>query len=297
MRSRLLTAAALLVAALAPSPASAWGFEAHQFIMTRAIELLPLELKPLFTRYRDEIVIRVKDPDLWRNVGWPEDANHFLDFGVKEYGPYPFKELPRDYGAALSKFGRATLERNGLLPWREEEMFGNLRRAFEGMNRNSAFAVNDIVLFAAVVSHYIQDANQPLHATENYDGGQTKQQGIHARFERDLFERFKSRLTINPAPPRPVTAPRDFAFDLLLASYQLVDPLLAADKTAVAGRTTYDDAYYEAFFSAARPILEQRINSSITATASIIVGAWEAAGRPALKTEMPRPVERVRQQE
>lgn len=294
MRTRLSIAAALLIVALTPAPAVAWGFEAHEFIMSRAIDLLPAELKPFFTRYRDEIVIRVKDPDLWRNVGWPEDANHFLDFGIKEYGPYPFVELPREYGAALSKFGRATLERNGLLPWREEEMFGNLRRAFEGMGRNSIYAVSDVVVFAAVASHYIQDANQPLHATSNYDGGQTGQAGVHARFERDLFEKFRSRLKIDPPPLGPITNPRDAAFEMLLKSYQLVDELLAADKKAVAGRTSYDAAYFDAFFAGAGPMLAARINSSIAATASLIVGAWEAAGKPVLKTEIARPVERVR---
>src|SRR6185436_8252648 len=114
MRKVLLLAVASSIAALTPSPAFAWGFEAHQYIMGRAIDSLPPELRPFFTRFRDEVVIRVKDPDLWRSVGWPEDPNHFLDFGVKEYGPYPFSELPREYGAALAKFGRATLDRNGV---------------------------------------------------------------------------------------------------------------------------------------------------------------------------------------
>src|SRR5688572_32147730 len=100
MGRRLLPVVALFLVALLPSPAFAWGFEAHKFIMRRAIDLLPPELKPFFTQHRDEIVIRVVDPDLWRNVGWPEDPNHFLDFGVKEYGPYPFTALPREYGAA-----------------------------------------------------------------------------------------------------------------------------------------------------------------------------------------------------
>jgi len=170
-----------------------------------------------------------------------------------------------------------------------------LRRAFEGMGTRSVYAVSDVVLFAGVASHYIQDANQPLHATDNFDGGQTNQRGIHARFERDLFERFRSRLTINPPPVRPITNARDAAFEILLASYQVVDPLLAADKKAVAGRTAYDDAYFDAFFAAARPLLEERLNSAITATAAVIVGAWEAAGRPAMLLEIPRPVERVRQ--
>ena len=38
----------------------------------------------------------------------------------------------------------------------------------------------------------------------------------------------------------------------------------------------------------------QPFAESITVTASIIVGAWEAAGKPALKTEMPHAVRKVR---
>jgi hypothetical protein len=277
-----------MFATLAPAPAHAWGFAAHRFIMGRAIDLLPAELKPFYERHRDELVLRVVDPDLWRNVGWEDDPNHFLDFGVKEYGPYPFKELPRDYDAALEKFGAATLRQYGLLPWRTAEMFGQLRRAFEGFARSNPYAVSDAVLFSAVTAHYVQDAHQPLHATDNYDGGQTNQRGIHARFERDLFERFQSRLTIAPAPPRPPASPRDAAFAILLESYQRVPELLAADREAIGTGEVYDDAYFERFFVKVRPLLEKRIGDAITATASLIVGAWEQAGRPALRTEMPR---------
>src|SRR5438270_13989609 len=101
MRIALRLAAAALIAALTPAPASAWGFVGHRLIMRRAIELLPPPLKPFYEHYRDEIVLRVVDPDLWRSVGWEEDANHFIDFGAKEYGAYPFKELPRDFDAAV----------------------------------------------------------------------------------------------------------------------------------------------------------------------------------------------------
>ena len=78
--------------------------------MRQAIELLPPELKPFFDQFKDEVVLRVTDPDLWRNVGWEDDPNHFLDFGVTEYGAYPFEALPREYGAALEKFGDTDAE-------------------------------------------------------------------------------------------------------------------------------------------------------------------------------------------
>src|SRR5947199_8435056 len=119
---KLLVISLLLV----PSPASAWGWAAHRYIMHRAIDLLPSEIKPFFVAFRDELAVRVVDPDLWQLAGWDDGPNHFLDFGVSEFGAYPFTVLPRDYAAALEKFGLATLRKNGLLPWREAEEFGNL---------------------------------------------------------------------------------------------------------------------------------------------------------------------------
>jgi hypothetical protein len=285
---------AFLVVALAPSSAFAWGTAVHKFIMRRAIDLLPPAIKPFFVHFRDELVVRVVDPDLWRNVGWEDDPNHFLDLGVQDFGVYPFTALPREYGAAIEKFGMATLKRNGLLPWREAEEFGNLRRALDSFQRNNPFAPSDTVLFAAVAAHYLQDAHQPLHASNNYDGQLTGQTGVHARFESALFERFESRLTIAPAAPVPIKNARDAAFDALLESHRLVQPLLDADKEAIAGKDSYDDDYFEKFFAKVKPILEKRIGDSITATAAVIDGAWEAAGKPALTIQMPRTVQKVR---
>jgi hypothetical protein len=293
MVKRLCAGLALLV--LSASPSYAWGTAVHRDIMRRAIDILPAEIKPFFLHFRDELILRVVDPDLWRNVGWEEDPNHFVDFGAPEFGPYPFTALPREYGAAIEKFGLATLKKEGLLPWREAEEFGNLRRAFEGFNRSNGFAISDTVLFAAIASHYIQDAHQPLHASNNYDGQLTAQNGVHSRFESTLFDRFQDRLTFSPKPPVGIKNARDAAFDALLESYQLVQPLLDADRAAAAGKDTYDDDYYEKFFAGVKPMLEKRINDSITATASLIVGAWEAAGKPVLKTEVgPRPPQKVR---
>jgi hypothetical protein len=282
MRKAALVASALVVSLLVPSDAHAWGTGAHRYIMRRAIELLPAPIRPFFEAHRDELVMRVVDPDLWRTLGWDEDANHFLDFGVREYGDYPFAALPRDYDTAVSRFGVATLKKNGLLPWRLEEEFGNLRRAMEGAGRGAGFAGGNTVLFAAVAAHYIQDGTQPLHAADNYDGALTQQNGIHSRFESALFERFESRLTVTPPPIKPIASPRDAAFETLLSGNRLVPAILAADKSAVAGKQFYDDEYFEKFFAGVKTVLEQRLAESISATASLIAGAWEQAGRPNL---------------
>jgi hypothetical protein len=294
MRKASSVAAVVLIALIAPAPAFAWGFTAHRLIMARAIDLLPPEVKPFFDHFRQEIVIRVVDPDLWRNVGWEDEPNHFVDFGLPSLGPPPFAGLPRDYTQAVEKFGAAEMKRIGTLPWREAEMFGHLRRGFESFTRQGQYATSDVVLFSAVASHYIQDANQPFHATNNYDGQLTGNTGIHARFERDLIERFQSRLMLVPETPTPIRNPRDAAFDALLEGRTQVEAILKADTQAAMGKDVYDDDYFEKLFAAVKPILERQLSRSITATAGVIIGAWEAAGRPVLNTQDARPPQKIR---
>jgi len=289
-----LTALAMLATLFAPAPSFAWGFEAHKFITEHAIALLPPELKPLFERRKAFVIERSIDPDLWRSVGWETEApNHFVDLDF--FGKYPFSELPREYDRAVQKYGRDVIHAQGLLPWRTQEFFGRLRRAFEGLKRQppAAYAQDDILLFSAVLSHYIGDGHVPLHSVVNYDGQQTNQHGIHSRWEAELFERNRATLKIAPAPPQPVTDPRDLMFDVLLASNRLAERVLAADKKAAAGRSFYDAEYFEVLAKEQLPVLQQRLNDSITAVASVIVGAWTAAGRPAVpveRTRQPRPI-------
>jgi hypothetical protein len=290
MRKTLTIAVALVAIVLLPATAFAWGAVAHRSITKRAIELLPPEIRPFFESRRDELVLRSNDPDLWRVVGFDDESpNHMIDFGVAEYGPYPFTALPRAYDAAVEKFGVATVRRNGLLPWRTMEEFGNLRRVMEGFPRGQPYAGGNTILFGAALAHYIEDAHQPLHAHKNYDGQLSGQRGLHSRFESELVERFESRLVINPAPARSIPDTRDFIFEIAMKSFQRVPDILQADKEAAAGRDTYDDRYFERFFVSMKPLLERQLAAAMTATASAIVTAWEQAGKPALKSTPRRP--------
>jgi hypothetical protein len=271
------------------------GAAPHRYIMRRAIELLPPEIKPFFDQNRDELILRANDPDLWRVVGFEDEPpNHQIDFGVDDYGPYPFTALPRAYDAAVEKFGVNTVRRHGLLPWRTMEEFGNLRRVFQGFARNQLYVAGNTVLFAATLAHYVQDAHQPLHVHNNYDGQLSGQNGLHSRFESELFERYESRLTIDPPPIRPFSAARDWIFEIALASHQLVPKILAADKDAIGAGDTYDDAYFERFLANIKPVLEQQLAGAITGTATAIVTAWTDAGKPQLRTSVPRSVQKVR---
>lgn len=281
---------AFFVAAIggAAAPAHAWGFDVHRYIVERAIAQMPAEIRPFYERHRLYLTEHTIDPDLWRNAGFTDEPpRHFLDLDA--YGAYPFTALPRDHAAAVAKFGAEMVEKNGLLPWRAEEMSDRLRRSFEALAKGtSRYAFEDLKFFSAVVAHYVADAHVPFHAVVNYDGQLTNQHGIHARFETELFSRYQARLSIDPAPPAPVSGTRDFIFEALLAGFRHVDAVLAADRRAVEGRTVYDDAYFDRFFDDVAPVLDRQLEAAIRGVASVWLGAWEAAGRPPLPLDPPR---------
>jgi hypothetical protein len=273
----------------------AWGYDAHKFIVARAISLLPDMLRPLFEANRATVVEHALDPDLWRDSFGEEDSHHYLDFDWPGYGPFPFAGLPRNLDEAVKKFGKAQVDKNGTLPWRTEEMYGKLKNAFAAYPRRGSFGRFDILFYAAWLAHYISDAHVPFHAVVNADGQDTGQRGIHARFEALLFERYVKQFKLSPRPMQPIRTPLDFTFDALLEGTKLVPIVLEADRVAIGNRDVYDNAYYEAFFKGSRAVMERRLDESTAAVAAMITGAWEAAGRPAVPVRAPDTDQRRRQ--
>ena len=191
---------ALALSAMRPAHLDAWGFNGHKFITERAIDLLPAEIRPFFVKFKTTVVEHSIDPDTYRTMGWMEEPpRHFLD--MDSYGPFPFKDLPHDYAEAVSKRGAEFVIKNGVVPWRTQEVYVQLRERVQ--------AAADVRLRArqrqAVLgglAHYVGDSFQPFHAAANYDGQLTGQQGIHSRFESELFDRYQDKLKIAPAADR-----------------------------------------------------------------------------------------------
>ena len=92
---RILFIFGLVCVLATPARLHAWGYDAHKFIVDRAISLLPDAVRPLFEANRTIVVEHSIDPDLWRDsFASIEDPNHYLDFDWEGYGPYPFAGLP-----------------------------------------------------------------------------------------------------------------------------------------------------------------------------------------------------------
>jgi len=144
MRPRAALFALLIAVLLLPVRTVAWGFDVHRYITGKAIDLLPDGLRPFYEKHRAFIVEHAVDPDLWRTAGWEDESpRHFVDLDA--YGPPPFAALPRDYDRAVEQWGREFVTKNGLLPWRTSEIFGQLQRAFEQPAVTSSEAIEATV--------------------------------------------------------------------------------------------------------------------------------------------------------
>ncbi len=292
-RARMFVIVVATVLACGPASPAAWGMDVHRWITRRAIDGLPADIRPFFVAKRDFISEHAADPDLWRVVGLKgnlgeEDPNHYLDLDILDE-PVPFTNVPRDLAAFVNRYGADRATRMGRLPWRTEEIYTRLVNTFRDVGKPTApYAADNSRYLVAVLAHYVEDAHVPFHATGNHDGQLTGQKGIHSRFESELVLRNLNRLRLSPVAIRPVANVRDFIFDTLVTSQSFVAAALDADRKAVTAHPGYDDAYYAAFFSHGRTIVETRISDASSAVASVVMSAWEAAGRPRLPVEPAR---------
>jgi hypothetical protein len=284
--------------------ANSWGFEAHKKITELAIDIiLNLQsvkgveqqkfnsLKKFLEANKATIIERCIEPDMVRNELKDEQFNHFID--IDRYGSYPFGELPRDKRKAIEKFGFENVQKNGLLPWRIAEVMDSLGEAISNQSNEK------MLKYFSWIAHYVEDAHQPLHVTENYDGQLTNQPGIHSRFETELVKHMISKNGLNFNPKRlaselvnfePISDKVKFAFDIVLESYKYIEPILDADRFAKDkipveklyrvekrdGRTRYiySDGYYSIMNERLGSLVLSRMEKSAVRLAYIWLNVW-----------------------
>lgn len=260
-----------------------WGEIGHRLITRKACDAMPETIRSFFVAYRDALAERSLDPDRWRKEDKTEGPRHFLDIDHEAFGKYPFTELPRDFEAALAKFGKETFDRFGSLPWRIDEYLGNVVEALKSGDAEKIVAV------AGAYAHYVEDAHMPLHAVVNYDGQLTDQKGIHRRWEDLLVNRNEAHLDAAVRADlrriRVVESPRALAFEILLDSYARHFELLNADRRAakgVAEPLDESETYFARLWELSGDLCIRQMSEAATHVASLWLTAWERAGRPVL---------------
>jgi hypothetical protein len=273
MRLIMLFVAAAVLAAF-PRPTQAWGRNAQRLIVNKAVDTLPADIRSFFEANRGSLMQHVTAPLDILAKSPTERRNQFI--ALDKYGRFPFEALPRQYKAALTKFGKAKLDSNGLLPWEIGVYSEKLTEAFKAGKWDEAR------LDAAMLAYYVALAHDPFATTDNSDGHLSGQTGIDERFGATLIDRFSSFFPMRPNDAFFISDPTDHAFDDCLGAHRWLESILLADRDALRGENSHTDEYYDRFYNQAGAILIRQLSDAATDVGSFWLTSWNNAGRPAL---------------
>jgi hypothetical protein len=275
MRVLLLGLAALLFA-ISLTPASAWGVKGHGWTCQNAVKLLPEgELRDSMQKDVIAIMTACLMPDFQLKDGANEELeapNHYIDLDAVTPLPGP-GDLPRTRLEAARYFARngLTLRDGGLLPWRIEEIYGDLVNAFATKSPKTAY-------FAGLLAHYAADSTQPLHATKDYNGrtdpatGERALRGIHGDYEITFIEdsglEFRKSSLAMAQPPSRIADVFAAAVDMAFDSLNHVDRIYE-----VAGRYNGEGRYAD-WDREMGEMTRDRLAKADTFTASLWLSAW-----------------------
>ena len=199
--------AALCLIMLSVSPwVLAWGERGHDVVTRVAVQNLRQmtdDNAQLVTPFlaRDHMLAHLSNvPDIvWRAPYMSQqdrDSNystHFINLErvypkVDAYTDVPFQLT--QYQQDASAKGLSAVE-VGTAPWRVLQLYQSMVDALRSVSSADSEAdhetsVNQALLYAGLMSHFVGDLANPHHTTANYDGQLSGQKGLHGYFESDV---------------------------------------------------------------------------------------------------------------
>jgi len=278
---------ALLVIGVLPALLLGWGRRGHVNVTDSAIDLLPEPLGRFYHLNRNYIAMHSIDPDLWveSKTGTPAYA-HYIDLDLLDNAL--FDGIPKEYPAALAKFGEEKLKMAGTLPWEIARRKVELTSAFREKRWE------DVVRESAWIAHFVADATMPLHTTKNYLGQSSgnlilqekgPNRSVHHRLEWGLLDTFPEHYDSISGERRNVKRIDDvleMSWSTVKDAYGLIPDVLSADRKASNEDRGFGLAYYRVFDESVRPLVERQLKRSQELIASVWLSAWDDAGRPEL---------------
>jgi hypothetical protein len=143
--------------------------------------------------------------------------------------------------------------------------------------------LQQIAQTAGEMAHYIEDINQPLHTTANYNGQITGNTGIHSRYEGTMIVLNFDELPIAAAPQNCVYVADtvDWILDSIeTRTWGYVDDIIDADTLARTFGPTTSLAYYESLWNSVGDFTRSQFQYASEMIASLWYSAWVDAGRP-----------------
>lgn len=272
-----------------------WGIVGHERINKAAVMALPQPLQTFFYNHIDFITLESTVPDLRKSVlnDKLEGPKHYFD--MENFGA--IDSFPKTMEAAKKKYDEKFLSKNGTLPWYIQDMMVKLTNAFKEKRKT------EILFIAADLAHYIGDAHMPLHTSDNHDGQNTNQKGIHSLWESKIPQLFANQYKLNVPEAKYIENIDKATWDIIFDTHSLVNPLLNTDKQL---RTTmpenkifvvdslgnlvknkyngtiYSNDYALKLHTALNGMVENQMKKAISATSNFWYTAWVNAGKPDL---------------
>jgi hypothetical protein len=232
-RTRSLLSAALLCAALLPSPVLAWGAKGHTIVNHLAALGFTGRMPGFLTNPKAVYAIGYLGPELDRDKGagpsWDADydTGHFLDLNDDGTvaGVVQLSALPKNREAYDTALRAANTDqyKAGFLPYTLLDGWEQLRqdlaywrvddyRATHGATpadrlagaRDRDIDQNLVLRDVGVWGHYVGDACQPLHVTVHFNGwgnypnpnGYTESTRTHSMFESEFVNRYVTEAAV-----------------------------------------------------------------------------------------------------
>ncbi len=251
-----------------------WGRTGHKIINGTFESCLPPALR-FITEKSSFYVAHASDADDRQSSDAGESPRHFIDFDY--YPEFNKGLLPHNYDSLCAEYGSSTVLEKGTLPWAINSAYKTLVVYMENRDWNNADRI------IADLGHYIGDACQPLHCTQNYDGAMTGNRGIHSRFESGLLDRYQGSVSIKVRQSERLdTSALEFAFRVVAESNSKVGVIMDADTYARKVDPSCGSAYYSALWSKLDTLTTDQLNYASEALASLVYSAWIEAGSPSI---------------
>ncbi|MCU0240806.1 MAG: hypothetical protein MUF51_00115 [Vicinamibacteria bacterium] len=254
---------------LLAAPLCAWGPATHRVVTSKAIDILPKDLRAFYSRHRLELATLAPSTT-------KADDHRERRFAIDSLLRFPFIGLERSEAAFLAHYaerGRAI----GRLPWQIQEAHAELVRAFQSQDKNDILAASD------TLASLLTDLHNPLALTENYDGQLSGQNGLWARFSVKLAENAAPRIGLDADAAHFIEQPNEQVLAMLRANYVWIDNLLYEEELARRNRTDYTSLYFEELEARTHKLLAERLSQAARQVGSYWYTAWTAAGRPVLR--------------
>jgi hypothetical protein len=263
--------AAVLCAGL-PSTGWTWGGATHHYIAQHYSQHLPAQIDGL-RAYDGVVDEKVTDPDTRKPYTPFESNRHYID--IDYYPEFYAGTLSHDRATLEAEYGPSTVLANGVIPWAVGEVVNTLTQQFQAQQWSaSATTIADLC-------HYVGDANQPLHCTQNYDGQYSGNSGIHSRYESDMMSLHIGDLQTAAMAVTYYPNAVDAMFDIITASWAGVSTILDADNAAqAASGGQFNSVYYASLWANTEAMTRARVDTATVVTASLVYTAWVKAGRP-----------------